>query len=136
MKPSYTAEQLRELFPECPINTHIVSITTDFGENRQILDHCGTMGLCPDCQGKSAGCGRLYVWATIEGQIQFTANLSDGTVRFLTRDEYEQIIGQLKKGCHAGKDGDCIWPECPQLRDNEPATSGRSCPLWKEQTDD
>lgn len=116
MKPSYTDEQLRKLFPECPINTHIVSITTDFGEDRKILDHCGTMGLCPDCNGKSAGCGRLYVWATIEGQIQFT--------------------GQQGKGCHAGKDGDCIWPECPQLRDNEPAASGRSCPLWKNQTDD
>lgn len=38
--------------------------------------------------------------------------------------------------CHAGKDGDCIWPECPQLKDGEPAATGRTCPLWKAQTDE
>jgi len=31
--------------------------------------------------------------------------------------------------CHAGKDGDCIWDECPQLRDGEPKKTGRHCPL-------
>lgn len=31
--------------------------------------------------------------------------------------------------CHAGKDGDCIWKNCPQLRDGEPVKSGRRCPL-------
>ena len=31
--------------------------------------------------------------------------------------------------CMAGKDGDCTHPGCPQLRDKEPATSGRHCPL-------
>lgn len=31
--------------------------------------------------------------------------------------------------CHAGMDGDCFWKECPQNRDNEPATTGRHCPL-------
>lgn len=34
-----------------------------------------------------------------------------------------------KHDCRAGKDGDCIWKKCPQLRDNEPARSGRHCPL-------
>lgn len=33
--------------------------------------------------------------------------------------------------CHAGSDGDCSWKECPQLRDDEPVRSGRSCPLGK-----
>lgn len=34
--------------------------------------------------------------------------------------------------CHAGSDGDCSWPECPQTRDGEPAKSGRACPLpWR-----
>ena len=37
--------------------------------------------------------------------------------------------------CQAGKDGDCIWEDCPQLRDNEPSRSGRHCPLDTE-TDD
>lgn len=38
--------------------------------------------------------------------------------------------------CHAGKDGDCIWEECPQLRDDEPEKSGRSCPLEDWERDD
>ena len=36
---------------------------------------------------------------------------------------------QQKALCHAGKDGDCTWPECPQLKDNEPIVSGRHCQL-------
>jgi hypothetical protein len=32
-------------------------------------------------------------------------------------------------GCHADKDGDCIWSGCPQLLDGEPTRSGRHCPL-------
>lgn len=31
--------------------------------------------------------------------------------------------------CRAGSDGDCVWSACPQLRDGEPAASGRHCPL-------
>lgn len=31
-------------------------------------------------------------------------------------------------GCHAGKDGECNWEGCPQLRDGEPAATGRHCP--------
>lgn len=31
--------------------------------------------------------------------------------------------------CQSGKDGDCIWANCPQTRDNEPETTGRHCPL-------
>jgi hypothetical protein len=31
--------------------------------------------------------------------------------------------------CHAGSDGDCSDERCPQLRDGEPARSGRHCPL-------
>lgn len=33
--------------------------------------------------------------------------------------------------CHSDCDGDCVWRECPQLRDNEPAKSGRHCPYDK-----
>lgn len=55
-------------------------------------------------------------------------------IRTWNRRRYTYSIDQ--PGCHAGKDGDCIWPECPQEKDGEPATSGRSCPLWKGQTDD
>lgn len=31
--------------------------------------------------------------------------------------------------CKADRDGDCSASGCPQLRDNEPHTSGRHCPI-------
>lgn len=31
--------------------------------------------------------------------------------------------------CRSCRDGECFWEHCPQLRDNEPATTGRHCPL-------
>jgi hypothetical protein len=31
--------------------------------------------------------------------------------------------------CHGQKDGECHWEQCPQLRDSEPAATGRGCPL-------
>jgi len=34
--------------------------------------------------------------------------------------------------CHAGRDGECCWPYCPQLRDGEPEATGRHCPLDHE----
>jgi hypothetical protein len=37
--------------------------------------------------------------------------------------------------CHADRDGDCEWSECPQKRDGEPEKSGRHCPYdaaWSE----
>lgn len=35
----------------------------------------------------------------------------------------------LASGCRSNSDGDCDWGGCPQLRDDEPAKSGRYCPL-------
>jgi hypothetical protein len=31
--------------------------------------------------------------------------------------------------CAAGRDGECVHDQCPQLRDGEPVKSGRHCPL-------
>ena len=31
--------------------------------------------------------------------------------------------------CQADDDGDCEWRDCPQLRDGEPAKTGRHCPF-------
>lgn len=31
--------------------------------------------------------------------------------------------------CHGASDGDCMWELCPQLRDGEPAKTGRHCPI-------
>jgi hypothetical protein len=33
--------------------------------------------------------------------------------------------------CHAGRDGDCCWEKCPQIRDKEPKSTGRHCILDK-----
>lgn len=38
--------------------------------------------------------------------------------------------------CHSGRDGDCIWKKCPQLRDNEPEQGGRHCPLDRHLKDE
>jgi hypothetical protein len=38
----------------------------------------------------------------------------------------------LNNSCHADRDGDCEWVDCPQLRDKEPGASGRHCPLYDE----
>lgn len=40
--------------------------------------------------------------------------------------------GEGLKRCAAGRDGECRHKGCPQLRDNEPAKSGRHCPLDEE----
>ena len=45
-------------------------------------------------------------------------------------------IAGLELHCQAGKDGDCIWKDCPQLGDNEPSKSGRRCPLDTEVDDE
>ena len=34
--------------------------------------------------------------------------------------------------CAAGRDGECGHAQCPQLRDDEPHTTGRHCPLESE----
>jgi hypothetical protein len=31
--------------------------------------------------------------------------------------------------CKSGKDGDCIWKDCPQNNQDEPGKTGRHCPL-------
>lgn len=40
-----------------------------------------------------------------------------------------QIACYKKRHCHAGKDGECNWKNCPQNRDGEPGKTGRHCPL-------
>ncbi len=36
---------------------------------------------------------------------------------------------QIVNHCHAARDGECFWAECPQIRDGEPRATGRHCPL-------
>lgn len=55
---------------------------------------------------------------------------------------WDAIFGNKKEckpltHCASNRDGDCFHKDCPQLRDNEPKASGRSCPLydWDEDND-
>lgn len=45
----------------------------------------------------------------------------------------EGVFPKIER-CHADRDGDCNHPNCPQLRDGEPAKTGRHCPIdtWHE----
>lgn len=38
--------------------------------------------------------------------------------------------------CAAHSDGECHHAQCPQLRDNEPAATGRHCPLDTDRGED
>lgn len=42
---------------------------------------------------------------------------------------YCQTPATCDVACHAGRDGECTWSGCPQIRDNEPEASGRHCPM-------
>lgn len=49
----------------------------------------------------------------------------------MTKQTTKQVKQRLV--CHADRDGECTWKQCPQNRDSEPKKSGRSCPLhWPE----
>lgn len=52
---------------------------------------------------------------------------------FLRRSEKE-IIDEALMRCAADRDGDCSHPNCPQVRDEEPLSSGRHCPIdrWND----
>lgn len=38
--------------------------------------------------------------------------------------------------CASNNDGDCNHAQCPQHRDKEPETTGRSCPLYNWDRED
>ncbi len=43
--------------------------------------------------------------------------------------ESKVLVDDNESGCHAGRDGECNWKQCPQNRDGEPGRTGRHCPL-------
>ncbi len=59
--------------------------------------------------------------------------------KFAIRDEREaekpDPLPERMDHCHAGRDGECNWKACPQIRDNEPTATGRHCPLdvWRDE---
>lgn len=49
--------------------------------------------------------------------------------------EHYSPSGHRMTRCKSDDDGDCTWKGCPQLRDKEPAKSGRHCPLDQQPAD-
>jgi hypothetical protein len=57
--------------------------------------------------------------------------------RYRSREAAEKAAAKIVKReqrtesltCRGGRDGECSWKLCPQLRDNEPMKTGRHCPL-------
>src|SRR6266436_5133668 len=75
----------------------------------------------PPALKHAAGC-------TINDGFPCTCGLILGIVPPVQDNSYIEV---RSSACHAGSDGDCSWKECPQLHDDEPEKSGRSCPLGK-----
>ena len=69
-------------------------------------------------------------------KLQVTAEWLREKIKSDPDVEVEARSGIVER-CHADRDGDCNYPNCPQLRDKEPATSGRHCPIdtWHEVED-
>ena len=76
--------------------------------------------------GKKAELARV---ATPSGSSHFSENVSKSRAEKSHHSVRFQGNSEPMSHCHAARDGDCIWEHCPQSRDNEPKTSGRSCPL-------
>ncbi len=72
------------------------------------------------------------LWALWEVGTPQPDNLVDPTG--MLSEAY--ILNFQLKHCEAGRDGECFHMFCPQLRDNEPKSSGRGCPLYTWNDDD
>lgn len=97
-----------------------------------------------DCY-RTIGGERYVAWTSCEAQAKAReyrrADVRcrrEGEELFVHVDD-QQRAAQLDGGqegaltrCAAGRDGECGHKACPQLRDNEPAKSGRHCPLDQE----
>lgn len=57
------------------------------------------------------------------------AALVQGFVIALNNEPKMTSKKSVKVRCHASRDGECIWDQCPQTRDNEPHATGRHCPI-------
>lgn len=65
---------------------------------------------------------------------QARINAADGYIALANRELAKHL--PESPGCHAGRDGDCFWEKCPQIRDGEPAKTGRHCPRDRMGDDD
>ena len=72
-------------------------------------------------------------------EIEFLIRARDGNLANLSDLESGDTVGSMPTVptnlCHSDRDGECNWKDCPQIRDKEPETTGRHCPLdnWPEE---
>jgi len=75
---------------------------------------------------KKRGYNKDDRWLRLEAAIFTLMNPRD--VKKLRRMTYDERKLLKLETCHAGKDGDCNWKDCPQNREGEPERTGRHCP--------
>ena len=73
--------------------------------------------------------------APVVAQDDLRAALSDEAHPAGSR-KVPDIRDGLTSSCKADRDGDCGWVLCPQVRDGEPQSTGRHCPLDRSATDE
>lgn len=68
------------------------------------------------------------------GRYRFTPELAYWPADRPRPVAFEPLPAEPVVHCKAGRDHECNWRDCPQLRDGEPEKTGRSCPLpdWPE----
>lgn len=80
--------------------------------------------------GKDPGDGELSLF---HEEVLDTVYLSLAAIGKDPVSEHVYLVEHSDNGmayCHCSRDGEvCTWKLCPQVRDNEPSVSGRSCPL-------
>lgn len=84
----------------------------------------------------TSGCGQSSCRAArgmrdlrLEGLSQKSAFAAMPVLRIESEFSMTDKTQTTEEWCHGGRDGECIWRKCPQLRDDEPRATGRHCPL-------
>lgn len=120
----------------------------DLGESRQVdAPGTGSRGTALEqwCGGSIRGVvlppeDRVLQIQTLEGERE--ARVGDWIIRSIKGEFYPCKADIFAESydpvgeCHSGRDGECGWKDCPQIRDGEPKKTGRSCPLYVWHDDD
>lgn len=106
----------------------------------KICGHCGhdtTDDGCAYCFSVEAAHAR-EVCAELLNEIRAYQGEGEFEEGSPTKDHCDLLksIINYRQRCAAGSDGDCSWPDCPQMRDGEPMKSGRHCPLDTRRIDE
>jgi hypothetical protein len=78
----------------------------------------------------------LLVCASVINAYQHMIRLSAVQRAGIIRELRLGPNGPMPERCHAARDGECSWAKCPQIKDGEPAKSGRHCPHDNQDEDE